>query len=81
MAQPPASKAGPVERAGLMEALVTGMATRLVSVSARPMASGAKPTGALPCVAPMMTNRKPMVSTTSAKKPEKRLYLPGECSP
>jgi hypothetical protein len=46
-----------------------------------PMASGANPTGALPCVAPMMMNRNIMVRTTSARNPENRLYLPGECSP
>ena len=58
IAQPPTNSAGPVLRAGLTDVLVTGIDTRWMSVSASPMASGAKPTGALPCVAPMMTNRK-----------------------
>ena len=35
--------AGPVERAGFTDVLVTGMLTRWISVSARPMASAAKP--------------------------------------
>ena len=42
---PPTSKAGPVLRAGFTEVLVTGMLTRWIRVSARPMASGAKPEG------------------------------------
>src|SRR4051812_24268098 len=79
--QPPTNKAGPVERAGLTEVLVIGMPTRWISVRPRPMASGANPTGALPWVAPMMMNRNIMVSTTSATKPEIRLYWPGECAP
>ena len=66
-------------RAGLTEVLVTGMLIRWISVSARPMASGAKPAGALPWVAPMMMNRNIMVSTTSATQAATRLYLPGEC--
>ncbi len=48
MAQPPTIRAGPVLRAGLTEVLVTGMPTRWISVSAKPMAMGAKPTGAFP---------------------------------
>ena len=47
----------------------------------RPMAMGAKPTGDLPWVAPMMMNRNIMVSTTSAMKPEIMLYWPGEWAP
>ena len=45
------------------------------------MAIGAKPAGALPCVAPMMTIRNMMVSTISATRPAASEYLPGECSP
>ena len=37
------------------------------------MAMGANPTGALPCVAPMMMNRNIIVSTTSASRPESRV--------
>ena len=42
-----AKKATAVERAGLTEVLVTGIETRWMSVSARPMAMPAKPAGAL----------------------------------
>ena len=55
-------------RAGLTDVLVTGMPTRWISVSPSPMAIGAKPAGALPCVAPMMMNRNIIVSTTSASE-------------
>ncbi len=48
-AQPPTKSAWLVERAGFTEVLVTGMSTRWMRVSVRPMAIGAKPTGrALP---------------------------------
>src|SRR6188472_3294100 len=75
-AQPPTNSAGPVLRAGLTEVLVTGMLTRWIITSARPMASGAKPAGALPWVAPMMTNRNIAVIVTSMRKHATRLYLP-----
>ena len=81
IAQPPANKAGPVLRAGFTEVLVTGMLTRWMRVRPRPIASGAKPAGALPWVAPMMINRNIIVITTSVMKAETRPYLPGECSP
>ena len=68
-------------RAGFTEVFVTGIETRWIKVSAKPMAIGAKPAGALPCVEPMMTNRNMAVSTNSATKAETRPYLPGECSP
>jgi hypothetical protein len=42
----PAKIAGPVLRAGLTEALVTGIAMRTMRVKVRPIASGAKPAGA-----------------------------------
>ncbi len=48
--------------------------------SANPIASGAKPAGALPWVAPMMMNRNIMVITTSVMKQTTMLYLPGECA-
>jgi hypothetical protein len=80
MAQPPTNNAGPVLRAGFTDVLVTGMLTRWIITSARPMASGANPAGALPWVAPMMTNRNIAVMVTSMRKPDMRLYLPGECS-
>jgi hypothetical protein len=67
-AHPPTNKAGPVLRAGLTEVLVTGMLTRWIITSASPIASGAKPAGALPWVAPMMMNRNIMVITTSVMK-------------
>ena len=64
-AQPPAKMAGPVLRAGFTEVLVTGILTRWIRVSQRPMASGANPRGAWPWVEPMITNRKAKVITTS----------------
>ena len=54
-----------VERAGLSEAFETGIATRWNSVSASPMAIGAKPAGARLDVAPTMTIRNSAVMTTS----------------
>src|SRR5205807_8899785 len=42
----PANKAGPVLRAGLTEALVTGIDTRWISVSLRPIGIPAKPAAA-----------------------------------
>ena len=68
MAQPPANSATPVLRAGLTEVLVTGMLTRWISVSPRPMAMGAKPAGAFSSVAPRMMTRNIAVITTSATK-------------
>src|SRR5215210_4382911 len=53
-AHPPTNSAGPVLRAGFTEVFVIGMPTRWIRVSPKPIASGANPTGALPCVAPMM---------------------------
>ena len=45
------------------------------------IASGAKPAGALPWVAPMMMNRNIIVITTSIMKHATSLYWPGECAP
>src|SRR5882672_1534009 len=64
-AQPPANTATPVLRAGFTEVLVTGMLIRWMSVSARPIAMGAKPCGARLSVAPRMTTRNIAVITTS----------------
>ena len=80
-AHPPTNKAGPVLRAGFTEVLVTGMLTRWIIVSVSPIASGAKPAGALPCVAPMMMNRNIAVMTTSVMKQTAMPYWPGECAP
>src|SRR5271163_407434 len=55
---PPANNAGPVLRAGLTEVLVTGIETRWISVSARPIGIPAKPAAAPFDVVPMMMNRK-----------------------
>ena len=52
IASPPANSAGPIERAGFTDVLSTGMLTRWIRVSARPMASGAKPFGARVSVTP-----------------------------
>ena len=56
-------------RAGFTEVLVTGIPTRWMSVSASPIASGAKPAGARGSVAPRITNRNTAVSTSSARNP------------
>ena len=56
-------------RAGFTEVLVTGMLIKWMRVSARPMASGAKPAGAFLSVAPMMTNRNIAVMTNSQTNP------------
>ena len=45
IASPPANSAGPIDRAGFTDVFVTGMLTRWISVSARPIAIGAKPFG------------------------------------
>jgi hypothetical protein len=45
-AQSPTNTATPVLRAGLTDVFVTGMLIRWINVSARPMATGAKPCGA-----------------------------------
>src|SRR5512147_447436 len=50
IAQPPTKSAGPVLRAGFTDVFVTGIPTRWMSVSPSPIAIGAKPAGALPCV-------------------------------
>ena len=71
-AAPPAISAGPVLRAGFTEVLVTGMLTRWISVRHSPMANGANPTGALPCVEPMITNRNTIVITISVTRADIR---------
>ena len=68
IAQPPTNSAGPVERAGFTDVFVIGMLIRWISVSARPIAIGAKPFGARWSVDPRITTRKNAVSTTSATK-------------
>ena len=64
-AQSPTNSAGASERAGFTEVFVTGMLIRWISVSARPMASGARPAGARRSVTPWMTSRKANVSSSS----------------
>jgi len=73
IAQPPAYSAGPVERAGFTDVLVTGMLTRWMIVSVSPIASGANPPGARASVTPMITYRKTAVSTISTSSPAPRL--------
>jgi hypothetical protein len=68
MAQPPTKSAGASDRAGFTEVLVTGIEIRWISVSARPMAMGAKPLGARSSVEPRMTSRKNAVRMTSMVK-------------
>ena len=80
-AQPLTNIAGPVERAGLTDRLVTGMPIRWMSVRPRQMAMGANPCGARLSVAPRMINRNMNVRTNSATNPAISEYCPGECSP
>ena len=71
-ASAPANNAGPVERAGFTEVFVTGMLTRWIRVSDKPMASGANPRGARVSVEPRITSRKNAVRTTSVSAAESR---------
>ena len=59
-------------RAGLTEVLVTGMDTRWIRVSTKPIAMPAKPTGALMSVAPRMVRTSRAVMTISMTKQENR---------
>src|SRR3546814_769530 len=81
IAPAPANSATPVERAGFTEVLVTGMLIRWIRVSARPMAMPAKPAGARPWVAPMITMRKNAVITTSHRKAAATEYPCGDSAP
>ena len=64
------NSAGPMLRAGLTEVLVTGIDTRWIAVSTRPMARPAKPTGALMSVEPRIVSTRNEVITTSTRKQE-----------
>src|SRR6185503_13838579 len=68
-AQPPTNSAVPVLRAGFTDVFVPGMLSRWISVSARPMARPANPTGARLCVVPRITIRNMKVVTTSLTNP------------
>ena len=68
-----ANSACEVERAGFTDVFVTGMEMRWISVSAKPMATGAVPAGAPLRVAPMITMRKTAVITTSHTRHASRL--------
>ena len=61
----PTNTATPVLRAGFTDVLVTGMLIRWISVSPRPIASGANPCGARLSVAPRMMIRNIIVMTIS----------------
>src|SRR5262245_38727205 len=76
-----ANNATPVERAGFTEVFVTGMETRWISVSVRPIASGAKPAVARGAVVARMMKMKKAVITTSMMRAAVSEYLPGERSP
>jgi len=69
-AVPPTTSAGPILRAGLMDAPVMGMATRRMTESAKPMGIPANPAGAALLVTPKITSRNTKVSTTSAINPD-----------
>src|ERR1051325_5830760 len=60
-----------VERAGLTEALETGIATRWMTVRNRPIAIGANPAGQFFVVTHMMTIRNRAVITSSIKPTER----------
>src|SRR3978361_1707039 len=77
----PANNAGPVLRAGLTEVLVTGIDTRWISVSARPMGIPANPLAAPLDVVPMMMNRKKKLITSSVTRHAVSEYLPGLSAP
>ena len=68
-------KRRPVLRAGFTEVLVTGMLIRWMSVSARPIARPANPTGARLWVVPRMTIRNMNVITTLANQPASKAVL------
>lgn len=76
-AQPPTNSAGPVERAGLTEVLVTGMLTVDQRQRQADRNRGEAGRRALE-VAPRITNRKPAVITTSVTSAAAIEYLPGE---
>ena len=80
-AQPPTNRAGARLRAGFTEVLSTGMLMRWMSVSARPMASGARPAGARLSVTPWITSRKKKVSSSSMTIAASIVYPAGEWSP
>jgi hypothetical protein len=63
IAQPPANNAGPVLRAGLTKALVTGILTILISVMKKPMAISARLAGARSSMVPGITTRRNRVDS------------------
>jgi len=72
IAAPPTKTAGPKLRAGLTEVPSTGMPTRWIKTSLKPMAIQANPLDASLCVAPKMTKRNSAVNTISKIKQENR---------
>ena len=78
---PPANSAGPVLRAGLTDAFVTGIRNRWIRVRHSPIGMPANPTAAPFEVVPMITYRKKKVAMTSLKRHAISPYLPGLRSP
>jgi hypothetical protein len=78
---PPANSAGPVLRAGLTDAFVTGIRNRWIRVRHSPIGMPANPTAAPFEVVPMITYRKKKVAMTSLKRDDTSPYLPGLRSP
>ncbi|MCY1550362.1 hypothetical protein D9M68_866140 [compost metagenome] len=74
------TSAGPVERAGFTEVLVMGIEIRWISVSARPIATGATPICRRLRVTLSTVTTKTKVSTNSATKHVAAGYSPGECA-
>jgi hypothetical protein len=74
---PPANSAGPVLRAGLTDAFVTGIRNRWIRVRHSPIGMPANPTAAPFEVVPMITYRKKKVAMTSLKRDDTSPYLPG----
>ena len=68
-------------RAGFTDVLVTGMLIRWISVSARPIAIGAKPAGARLSVAPRMIEQEHERHHDFGDERGRIEYSPGEWSP
>ena len=61
------NRAGPIERAGLTDVPSSGMPTRWIAVSIRPIASPAKPRSRGPSVTSSTTNTSRNVKMTSRR--------------
>src|SRR6056300_226020 len=80
-AGPSAKRATPVERAGLTDVFVTGIDTKWIRVSPKPIAMSANPAGTRSDVAPRMMIKNAAVITTSIINPATMEYPPGDAAP